>query len=1204
MIDSQAQGLPASYQRSYGSETAEDVPLTAGRDDSSSAGWSLRRKLTAGVGALALVVTLAAVMAPPSAVTTGGAASKPAALEASSTEEPPAFDELGRFVLRGYDDAKPWSSFLPGLGGKFGMPMWAFYVNRGQGIAAFGTENKEHPLMEFNSANKAYQNTPYTGFRTFLKVKRGDDEFIHQPFFPTPEGGKTCPVSKPQRDMLVGMNELELLEDASDLGLKTKVQYFTLPDEDFAALVRRTTFINTDPNEPVSLQILDGMPRLQPFGVTDWHLKNMGRTLEGWYKAFNYKESAHTLPFFKLTASVADSEEVTMVVEGNWALSYIEQDGELMDGSVHSLLPIVADPTTVFGQLDTPVDTPQGLVDKSVAELVGETMVTLARTPCALAAASVILQPGESVTVTSLYGRAKDQSTFTGQIAPLVSKRGYVSMKHNVATKLTDDLTAVMHTATANPVFDAHVRQMFLDNLLRGGYPIMMGDASRGEELKVYHTFSRIHGDLERDYNYFKLDLTYYSQGPGNFRDINQNRRTDVLLDPRVGDFNVRTFLSFVQSDAYNPLNVANAQFFIQDKDAVKKIVQKATGFDDVHLTGLLERPFRPGDLFLNMEEQNVELTMDREDFLNLAASEAVQVPQANFSQNGFWADHWTYHLDLVENYLTVFPEKEEQLLYDAEPVPFFQSPAQVNPRDKKYVLTNESAGTVRQYGCMAYDSYKTDTHRKMETLVDGIWQRYPTNSAKKHAIGSSRGETDALTDTDGEVYRISIAGKLAMLAVLKFAQLDPQGMGVEMEGGKPGWNDAMNGLPGMIGSGMPETFELLRLLHFMEKATRFGRSIRFPTEFSDLLTTILNELDAFHSDFQYWDNVATARELYRNVTTYQFSGEEQEWDARDLEDAFSTLVDKVQSGVDKAVKIMGGVTPTYFSYEVTDFDYVQDDSGKKTHDPMGRPYVRAKAFKVHKLPQFLEGNVRHFKVLKDHESKLTLYRQTRGSSIYDQHLKMYRLSESLDGQSFEIGRMMAFAPGWLENTSIWLHMSYKLYLELLRAGLFSEFWEEVQTGMTAFMDPAVFGRSPLEAASFIVSSFYPDDRLHGTGFLARLSGSTAEFLSMWHLMMQGPTPFVLDAKTGELNLKLEPALPSWLFKDDGTVSFMFLGGVTVTYHNPQKLDTWELGYPVSASIIAANGEVVEVDLNEGTIPAPYAEMTRDLGVSSIDIYF
>ena len=36
------------------------------------------------------------------------------------------------------------------------------------------------------------------------------------------------------------------------------------------------------------------------------------------------------------------------------------------------------------------------------------------------------------------------------------------------------------------------------------------------------------------------------------------------------------------------------------------------------------------------------------------------------------------------------------------------------------------------------------------------------------------------------------------------------------MEGGKPGWNDAMNGLPGLFGSGTPETFELKRLVNFI----------------------------------------------------------------------------------------------------------------------------------------------------------------------------------------------------------------------------------------------------------------------------------------------------------------------------------------------------------------------------------------------------
>eukprot|EP00953_Heterococcus_sp_UTEX-ZZ885_P014591 8260-Heterococcus_DN1.PRE.4 len=138
--------------------------------------------------------------------------------------------------------------------------------------------------MEFSSANKAYQETPYVGFRTFLKGKRDGDKdyFLHQPFFPEAQAD-TCEVTTPSRDMLVGMNELEIREENPALGLNTKVQYFTLPEEDFAGLVRRATFTyvpapklhtNTDETKPLELQILDGMPKLEPFGVTDWHLKS------------------------------------------------------------------------------------------------------------------------------------------------------------------------------------------------------------------------------------------------------------------------------------------------------------------------------------------------------------------------------------------------------------------------------------------------------------------------------------------------------------------------------------------------------------------------------------------------------------------------------------------------------------------------------------------------------------------------------------------------------------------------------------------------------------------------------------------------------------------------------------------------------------------------------------------------------------------
>jgi hypothetical protein len=52
----------------------------------------------------------------------------------STTSNDPIFDYLGRYVMRNYDQKKPMANFLSGLSGYWGVPMWTFYVNRGQGI--------------------------------------------------------------------------------------------------------------------------------------------------------------------------------------------------------------------------------------------------------------------------------------------------------------------------------------------------------------------------------------------------------------------------------------------------------------------------------------------------------------------------------------------------------------------------------------------------------------------------------------------------------------------------------------------------------------------------------------------------------------------------------------------------------------------------------------------------------------------------------------------------------------------------------------------------------------------------------------------------------------------------------------------------------------------------------------------------------------
>src|SRR3569832_2053726 len=86
--------------------------------------------------------------------------------------------------MEDYDARSTFSSFLPGVAGYFGKPVWAFYVNRGQAMATFGTESKDYPILEFNPANKAYQLTPFVGFRTFVRGWRGTSSFQTEPFSP------------------------------------------------------------------------------------------------------------------------------------------------------------------------------------------------------------------------------------------------------------------------------------------------------------------------------------------------------------------------------------------------------------------------------------------------------------------------------------------------------------------------------------------------------------------------------------------------------------------------------------------------------------------------------------------------------------------------------------------------------------------------------------------------------------------------------------------------------------------------------------------------------------------------------------------------------------------------------------------------------------------------------------------------------------
>ncbi|MGD8399281.1 MAG: cellobiose phosphorylase, partial [Anaerolineae bacterium] len=1003
-------------------------------------------------------------------------------------------DDQNRFTLDNFATARPFSSFLPGIAGPLGIPLWVFYVNRGQAIAGFGIENKDNPIMEFEPANKAYQVTPSTGFRTFLKLRRGTDAALYEPFAPWSAADALR--------MSVGMNELELQASSAAHGIQTNVLYFTLPGEPFAGLVRQVTVANVG-SRPLDLEILDGMARVMPFGVDNWSLKEIGRTIEAFMAVFYLDDG---LPFYRFQASAGDSAEVSEIQAGHFYLSF--------DSSGQKLLPFV-DPVVVFGQ-NTSLCTPDGFVARSLDDLGHRHQITTGRTPCGLFGAHARLEPGETTTLYAIIGHVGHAEHILRERTRL-AQPAYVQAKRQEARQLVDDLTDAVATHTSSPRLDAYTRQTFLDNVLRGGWPLLLGSE---EKPSVYHVYSRKHGDLERDYNYFYVAAEPYSQGNANYRDVNQNRRCDVLLKPEVGAFNVLSFLGLIQADGYNPLVVEGSRFALpaRQRAAVLALVERPEELEPV-----LAKPFTPGQLLRFITDREIGLKVSPEAMVTEALSDAEQHFQATMGE-GYWIDHWTYNLDLIETYLAVYPDRKDALLFDQSVVPFFDSPAVVHPRARKYVLAGE--GRVRQYEAVVEDEEKA-------ALIAG-------RTGSPNLVRTAHGKD--------EVYRTTVFGKLVGLALLKFATLDPFGMGVEMEAGKPGWCDALNGLPGLFGSSMCETYELDRLLTFLLEAMadNGARTVELPVEQIELMQTVAESLRGWCEssdtgrDFLYWDSAASARETYRASVRLGFDGEAGVMSFEELTPILVAFQAKVRDGIQRAVEMnqdaSPGIPPTYFAYTVTGCELITDADGEPRRDEQGRPFVRARGFEPAVLPLYLEGPVHALKVQPDVAAARELHARIKASDLYDRKLGMYKVNAPLADQTPEIGRARAFTPGWLENESIWLHMEYKYLLEVLRAGLYEEFFEAFARVLICFQDPEVYGRSPLENSSFLVSSAHPDESLHGAGFVARLSGATAEFLSIWTTMMAGRQPFFLQNE--KLCLQFKPTLPGWLFDADGKLTF------------------------------------------------------------------
>ncbi len=1009
------------------------------------------------------------------------------------------------FVIENFDKKKTFASFLPGLAGKRGIPLWSFYVNRGQGIASFGLQDKNTQILEYNPAVTAYQNIGTNGFRSFVKINGKVNEMF------------TVNDLDVKRIMRIKRSEFVIEEINKSLGLKFEVTYFGLPNENLAALVREVRITNLTENI-MEIELLDGISQLFPYKVTGGDFKNIGNLLRSWMEVYSLENN---VGFYRMRSSTKDSAEVVETVKGNFYVSSFE--GKLVK-------PIV-DGNIVFAY-DNTKKRARGFEKYSIEEIYKKDQITANKVPVGFSGVKFDLIKNETKRLNTVIGHVHSEKDLL-EFAPIFSNSNYIDNKRKEAYNIIENMLEEVKTETNFPIFDDYIKQNYLDNFLRGGYPLIL----KGEKKNlVYHLFSRKHGDLERDYNFFSLAPEFYSQGNGSFRDVCQNRRNDITLNPLVEDFNVKMFASFIQADGYNPMSINGSTFEIEDKEYVKTLVDELYEGNET-MSNLLNGKFTPGGIINTMENHNITTNLTDDELFDKVFKYANQNYEAHFSE-GYWIDHWTYILDLVENYLGIFPDKLHEKLYLENDYSYFDSPAYVLPRDEKICLTKDNK--IRRYGSILHNDEEKVFKLKMDPYKSSWFK-----------------------NDNGEVVTTNLFGKLFVLATNKLANLDPSGIGIEMEADNPGWNDAMNGLPGLFGSGVSETIELKRVVMFLLDNFDEDIDVLVPVELTTFAQGLTKILKDNLSDFDFWDKANNLKEKYRLDIRFTTIGNSL-FSSKLIEEALNAYLIKINQALEKAYKLGKGIYPTFLVHKVTKYEEIIEEGFPKIGN-YGLPTIRPLKFELRALPNYLEAPARALKVMNGSNNKLEMFKRIKESNIYDHELKFYKTSEFLDDESNEIGRGRSFTKGWQERESNFLHMTYKYLMGLLKGGLYKEYFEEIKTNLTCFMDPEVYGRSTLENSSFIAPSINPDPYVRGQGFVARLSGSTAEMISLWSLMMMGKNPFLFVKK--ELTLNLKPILSKEFFKD-GKVTFKFLGKTNVTYINENNVDTFNGEFIIKKYIV------------------------------------
>ena len=665
---------------------------------------------------------------------------------------------------------------------------WMFVSSSGALTAGRGDASQA--LFAYVTDDRLHASGGAVGPLTLLRVETARGTRAWRPFGVRSEPNVRRSLSK----SVVG--DSVMFEDRhTELGLTVRYRWSSTERFGF---VRTTTVVN-DGDEPVTVDVLDGVLDLLPFGLEPTVYQRLSNLTQA-YKRSELLDPAARLAAYSLEAPVSDQAEPEEVLRATVAWSI---------------------------GLDGPISVGAGAVAEFETGAEPEYRHLVTGAPGAyLMRGTRTIAAGDSVTWHLAADVGLDQSDV-------------VELRHRLASG--DDVrreleTGIRHTSerlvgimapadaqqhTGDAIACAHHFANVTNNVMRGGVPLggyrldtadvadfvehrnrqvarrhrawftgLPPTVERRELLEQVRgiddvhlvrlvdeylpfSFSRRHGDPSRPWNQFSIRVTDDENRPivhyeGNWRDVFQNWEALCTSFPEYLPGVITTFVDASTADGYNPYRI----------------------------------------------------TRDGIDW-------EVPDPEDPWSNIGYWGDHQVVYLlrllEAAERYLPgEVGRRLDERRYTHADVPY-----RIAPYDE---LVDDPKATIR------FDHEADARARERVTEIGG--------------------DGRLLVDTDGDIVLVTLLEKLLITALAKLSNFVPGG-GIWMNTQRPEWNDANNALVGE-GLSMVTLFHLREYLghlrdlvadHASESAVSAPDSVVVSAEVVAWLSSVTEVFDTFVFD-------------------------------------------------------------------------------------------------------------------------------------------------------------------------------------------------------------------------------------------------------------------------------------------------------------------------------------------------------------------